>query len=108
MSTQEIAELTGKLYKNVIEDARKMLLALGKHWAEFSAEYKDSTGRWLPRFNLPKDLTLTLVSGYNVQMRHRIITRCLELAKTSTEFSGHVPDTYGHCQTTPASLADWL
>lgn len=24
-------------------------------------------------FNIPKDLTLTLVSGNNVQMRHRII-----------------------------------
>lgn len=83
MNTQEIAKLTGKMHKHVVEDTRKMLLALGKHWAEFSAEYKDSTGRWLPRFNLPKDLTLTLVSGYNVQMRHRIITRWLELEEAS-------------------------
>lgn len=34
-------------------------------------------------FNLPKDLTLTLVSGYNVQMRHRIITRWLELEEVN-------------------------
>lgn len=30
-------------------------------------------------FRLPKDLTITLVSGYNVQMRHRIVMRWQEL-----------------------------
>ncbi len=79
MSTREIAELTGKQHKDVLYDTRKMLADLGKHWADFSAQYKDTTGRALPVFNLPKDLTLTLVSGYNVQMRHRIIARWLEL-----------------------------
>lgn len=79
MSSREIAELTGKEHKHVLHDIRKMLDDLGHHSAEFSAQYKDSTGRALPMFSLPKDLTLTLVSGYDVQMRHKIVTRWLEL-----------------------------
>lgn len=105
MNTQEIAKLTGKMHKHVVEDTRKMLLALGKHWAEFSAEYKDSTGRWLPRFNLPKDLTLTLVSGYNVQMRHRIITRWLELEEANRPAQAVAPRTLSEALFLAATLA---
>lgn len=79
MSSREISELTGKEHKHVLKDIRDMLSALWKSSAEFSAQYKDSTGRTLPMFNLPKDLTITLVSGYNVTMRHRIVTRWMEL-----------------------------
>lgn len=79
MSTREIAELTGKRHDNVLADARKMLAELGKTSPEFSGHVPDAYGRRQAVFNLPKDLTLTLVSGYNVQMRHRIITRWLEL-----------------------------
>ena len=87
MSTREIAELTGKDHKNVLADVRKMLADLGKDAAEFSApsQVPGPYGRqvWVPMFNLPKDLTLTLVSGYNVQMRHRTITRWLELEEVN-------------------------
>lgn len=79
MSSREIAELTGKEHKNVLADARKMLAELGYDSAEFSAQYIDPTGRALPCFNLPKDLTITLVSGYNVQMRYAITKRWMEL-----------------------------
>lgn len=41
-------------------------------------ETKDSRG-YTSMIELPKDLTITLVSGYNVQMRHRIVTRWQEL-----------------------------
>ena len=75
MSTREIAELTGKDHKNILADARTMFDQLEIHSAEFSAQYKDSTGRTLPMFNLPKDLTTTLVSGYSIPMRHAIVKR---------------------------------
>lgn len=79
MSSREIAELTGKEHKNVLADIRKMLEELGSSSAEFSAQYKDATGRALPCFNLPKRECTILVSGYNVEMRARIIDRWMEL-----------------------------
>ena len=72
MSSCEIAELTGKEHKNVLADIRLMLNGLGIQSAEFSADYKDTRGRVQECFNLPKDLTLTLVTGYDVVRRHRI------------------------------------
>lgn len=41
-------------------------------------ETKDSRG-YTAEISLPKDLTLTLVAGYNVKLRKRIIDRWLEL-----------------------------
>lgn len=79
MTSREIAELTGKEHKNVLADIRNTLDALGLRSADFSAQYRDSTGRTLPAFALPKDLTLTLVAGYSVPLRHRIVTRWMEL-----------------------------
>lgn len=79
MSSRDIAELTAKEHKNVLADIRAMLDQLEMHSADFSAQYRDGTGRTLPAFNLPKDLTITLVAGYSVVLRHRIVTRWQEL-----------------------------
>lgn len=79
MSSREIAELTGKEHRNVLADIRNMLEKLEIDCADFSAQYKDSTGRSLPCFNLPKRETLILVSGYDIPMRARIIDRWQEL-----------------------------
>lgn len=79
MSSREIAELTGKQHKNVLADIRLMLEELGIHSADFSAEYKDSTGRTLPAFNLPKRETYILITGYSAELRARIIDRWQEL-----------------------------
>ena len=87
MSSLEIAELTGKQHKNVLTDIRNMLNQLEINSAEFTAQYKDSTGRSLVMFNLPKRETLILVSGYSVAMRARIIDRWQELEqKESAQF----------------------
>ena len=87
MSSLEIADLTGKQHKDVIRDIRNMLNQLEIHSAQFGAQYKDSTGRSLPMFNLPKDETLCLIAGYNVQVRMRIIKRWQELEqKESVQF----------------------
>lgn len=79
MSSKEIADMTGKEHKNVLADIRNMFEQLGIDSANFSAQYQDSTGRTLPCFNLNKDLSICLVSGYNVQLRMAIITRWNEL-----------------------------
>lgn len=79
MSSREIAELCGKEHKHVLADIRNMCESLKIDSAEFSAQYKDSTGRTLPCFNLPKRESLILVSGYDVVTRAKIIDRWQEL-----------------------------
>lgn len=79
MSSREIAELCEKQHKHVMADIRKMLDELEISSAEFSAQYKTVDGRMQPCFNLPKDLTLTLIVGYNVKLRKKIIDRWQEL-----------------------------
>ncbi len=91
MSSREIAELTGKQHKHVLTDIRNMLNSLNIDSAVFTAQYKDSTGRSLVMFNLPKRETLVLVSGYSVTMRARIIDRWQELEEKQTPAT---PKTY--------------
>ena len=79
MSSREIAELTGKRHDNVVRDIRNMLAELGDDSdLRNVVETKDARG-YTDRFNLPKDLTITLVSGYNVKMRYAITKRWMEL-----------------------------
>lgn len=93
MSSREIAELTEKEHFNVLADIRKMLADLGLADLSFQGSYKDSTGRTLPTFDLPEDLTITLVSGYSVQMRHRIVKRWQEL-EAQTQAAPAIPQTF--------------
>lgn len=79
MSSLEIADLTGKQHKNVLMDIRNMLNQLEIQSAKFTADYKDSKGRTYQCYHLPKDETLCLIAGYNVQVRMRIIKRWQEL-----------------------------
>lgn len=41
--------------------------------------------RSVEMYQLPKDLTLTLVAGYSVPLRHRIVTRWMELEQGAKE-----------------------
>lgn len=80
MSSREIAELTGKAHKNVLRDIENMLKALNLEQNSFLSFVNDGpNGRPLKVYNLPKEETLILVSGYNVQMRAAIIRRWQEL-----------------------------
>ncbi|KGW64513.1 Rha family transcriptional regulator [Burkholderia pseudomallei] len=83
MSSREIAELTGKQHNNVCRDIVKMLEGLGEHALKFEHMYSATIGnggtRQAREFRLPKRETLILVSGYNVQMRAKIIDRWQEL-----------------------------
>ena len=79
MSSNDIADLTGKEHKNVLADIRKMLSELGVSPTDFSAVYKDQQLISRPCFNLPKRETLILVSGYSIEMRAKIIDRWQEL-----------------------------
>ena len=83
MSSRDIAKLTGKRNSDVLRDIRRMLQELDLLNNSFLS-YKgfqvvnDDKGR-TAEIQLNKELTLTLVSGYNVKMRHAIIKRWQEL-----------------------------
>lgn len=79
MSSREIAELTGKQHAHVMRDTRKMLEALGKDVSSFGSIFKDGYGREQQEYVLDRELTLTLVSGYDIPLRHRVVTRLAEL-----------------------------
>ncbi|MEE5088421.1 phage antirepressor KilAC domain-containing protein [Pseudomonas alliivorans] len=79
MSSREIAELTDKAHKNVLADIRAMFADLEIDSADYSAQYQDSTGRWLPCFNLDRELTDTLLTGYSAKMRRAVVHRWHEL-----------------------------
>lgn len=84
MSSIEIAELTSKEHKNVLRDIRDMLSKLdGSNLShEQYQELKDERG-YVKEILLDKELSTTLVSGYSVPMRHKIIKRWQELEQTT-------------------------
>lgn len=76
MSSREIAELTGKRHDHILRDIENMLKALNLEQNPFLGFVNDGpNGRPLKVYNLPKEETLILVSGYNVKMRAAIIRR---------------------------------
>ena len=79
MSSLEIAALTGKEHKNVLADIRNMLNELEIGELKFQRSYLSAQNKQMPCFNLPKDLTLTLVAGYSIKLRHAVVVRWQEL-----------------------------
>lgn len=82
MTSVEIAELCQKRHDHVCRDIKNMLEQLNFQSPQIWGDYTDSSGRVYPCFRLPKDLCLTLISGYNVVLRKRIIYRWLELEQS--------------------------
>jgi len=80
MTSTEIAELTGKLHKNVIRDVREMLDELEKDGSDLShvREDKDARG-YTENYHLNRELTETLITGYSIPLRHKVIRRLHDL-----------------------------
>lgn len=83
MSSREIAELCEKKHQHVKRDIESMCSGLEIDASNFGRIYKDGSNRNQTEYNLPKDLTITLVAGYNVKLRKRIIDRWMELEDAS-------------------------
>jgi len=79
MSSLEIAELTGKEHFNVLADIRTMLSELKIDALKFQGSYLSQQNKQLPMLELDKELTITLISGYSIKLRHTIIKRWREL-----------------------------
>ena len=85
MSSLEVAELTGKQHKHVLRDIRNIVKSLSPELrlGFKSSTYKDSTGKANRCYNLDKDSTLCLITGYDVNARMKIIKRWQELETES-------------------------
>jgi len=92
MSSLEIAKVTGKRHADVLRDIRTFFEELGEDTERnFAFSYKDSTGRELPCYNLPKRECLGLASGYDVKLRMAIIDRWAELEYNMQTTQGLTP-----------------
>ena len=80
MSSLEISELTGKRHGDVIRDIRVMLDALQGDDAVLRhvLEEKDARG-YTTAFHLNRELTDTLLTGYSIPLRRKVIARWHEL-----------------------------
>lgn len=79
MSSSEIAELTGKAHSHVIRDIRAMISALKDDPVlDHVGEDKDSRG-YTENYYLNRELTETLVTGYSVPLRLKVIRRLHDL-----------------------------
>lgn len=79
MSSREIAELTGKDLSHVNRDIRAMLDSLADD-PELDHVREDKDGRgYTTAFHLGRELTYTLLSGYSVPLRRRVVARWQEL-----------------------------
>jgi phage regulator Rha-like protein len=82
MSSREIAHLCEKRHDNILRDIEKMIqdiCDLRFEVSDFLSSYTDSTGRKLKEYRLPKDLTVTLITGYRADLRYRMVKRLEEL-----------------------------
>lgn len=79
MSSREIAELTGKEHKNVKRDCEIMFTELELDTLSFERIYLDGMNRQQTEYLLTYELVQTLITGYNIKLRHAVIQRLNEL-----------------------------
>lgn len=93
MSSREIADLCEKRHTHVLRDIETMIQDIGQPkfgLANFEAVYTDSQGKPRKEYRLPKDLTVTLITGYRADLRYRVVKRLEELDKQAR--SPSIPD----------------
>ena len=120
MSSLEIAETTGKEHKIVMRDIRNLIDNLNKSYGYRSvpvdeikkdyhfatsqnkiseyifkiSEYIDKKGETRPKYELNKKACLLLASGYNIQLRAKIIDRWEELELEKQKAAVVLPQNY--------------
>lgn len=108
MTSIEIAELCEKRHDNVMRDIKLMLDELGLAALSFEGCYKGNNGKSLPCYQLPRDLTMTLVTGYSIPLRKKVIDRLDELERRASGGNIHfiVPQTLPEALRLAADLAE--
>lgn len=102
MSSREIAELTGSTHDNVLKTVRA-LVAKGVVSSNDTPYIHPQNGQVYREFLLSQRDTLVVVSGYNVELRARIIDRWQELEARADQFQ--IPATYAEALQAAADQA---
>lgn len=79
MSTRVIADLCEKEHYHVKRDCETMFKGLQLDASKFGGIYFDALNRQQTEYLLDEELTMTLVTGYNIVLRNRVIKRWQEL-----------------------------
>ena len=95
MTSREIAELTGKRHDNVMRDIEKMKSDL-EHSSNLrnqliSSTYRDGSGIDRRQYELDKEMTMTLVTGYSVKLRNAVIKRWMVLEEAAESYIDRLP-----------------
>ena len=79
MSSREIAELCEKEHFHVKRDCKVVFRGLNLDASKFGCTYLDSMNREQTEYLLDEELTMTLITGYSILLRNRVIKRWKEL-----------------------------
>lgn len=92
MGTRVIAELCEKQHQHVKRDCDVMFASLNLDASKFGHIYFDSMNRQQTEYLLDEELTMTLVTGYNIVLRNRVIKRWKELELQANLLSYAIDD----------------
>ncbi|NWF10152.1 phage antirepressor KilAC domain-containing protein [Pseudomonas salomonii] len=104
MSSREVADLTGKQHHHVVRDIKHNLAELNLDASKFGCIYIDASNRKQTEYLLPPDLVMTLLTGYSVPLRHRVVTRLHEIENVSRHVA--IPQSLPEALRLAADLAD--
>lgn len=108
MTSLQIAEVTGKLHKDVLEAIRNMEPA----WVRTTgrkfplSEYKDSTGRSLPMYQLNKTECLYVATKFNDEARAKLVIRWEELERERMMGGFQIPQNFSDALRLAAEQAE--
>lgn len=87
LTSLEIAEITGSTHADLLKSIRKQEIAWQKVTeGNFSlSEYKDSTGRKLPMYELTQKESLYIASKFNDEARAKLVHRWFELETATAQ-----------------------
>ncbi|EEX8562949.1 Rha family transcriptional regulator [Escherichia coli] len=103
MSSRQIAEFVDKRHDNVVRDIRKMLNELEKDVLKFEGIYLDQYGREKIEYHLDEEMTLTLVTGYDVKRRMIVIQEWKRLKEENEKLRSQQINPYANM-----TKLDWI
>lgn len=109
MTSVQIAEVTGKRHSDVLRDIRNLVEQLDEEGKRnFAlAEYRDEQGKKRPMYELTKKGCLCLASGYDANLRMKIINRWEEL-ETKERQQFQLPTTFAEALRLAAEQAEQI